>query len=81
MSGESLKRAAGADELVDELVPEELDWRDLVVSYPKTSLALAALGGYLLGRSRGETLLLGLGAFAADTLTSKVNDLLGEEVL
>ena len=34
-----------ADQLIDELMPEELDWRRVVTSYPVASLAVAAVGG------------------------------------
>lgn len=40
------------DELLDELVPPDLDWRKLVTRYPIPSLLVAATAGYLLGRSR-----------------------------
>ena len=70
-----------ADQVVDELLPEELEWTDLVRRYPKTCLALAALGGYLLGRDRGPEILDALSTFAADRVTEGVNDYLGEKVL
>ncbi len=70
-----------ADELVDELVPREVDWQRLVRSYPLTSLALAAFGGFVLGRSRGREMVAALSAFAADTLTDNVNEYLGKDVL
>ena len=70
-----------ADQLVDELVPDELDWRRLVSSYPITSLAVVVAGGYLLGRSRGESIVGALGVFASETVSKNVNALLGEDVL
>ncbi len=70
-----------ADELVDELLPEEVDWQRLVRAYPRTSLALAALGGFLLGSSRGREIIASLSNFAADTLTDNVNEFLGKDVL
>ncbi len=70
-----------ADELLDELLPEELDWQRLVRSYPLTSLTLAALGGFLVGRSRGRDIVAALSGFAADTVTENVNELLGKDVL
>ncbi len=70
-----------ADQLIDELMPEELDWRQVVTSYPVTSLAVAAVGGYLLGRSRGSLMVGALGAFASDTVSRNVNALIGEDVL
>jgi hypothetical protein len=81
VSGETTGRDGFADELLDELLPDELDWRRLVTTYPVTSLALAAVGGYLLGRSRGVAIVGALATFAATTVARNVNALIGEEVL
>lgn len=70
-----------ANRIVDEIVPDEVDWTDLVVRYPKTSLAVAALGGFLLGRSRGKEIALTLSAFAADRVVEGVNQSVGHEIL
>jgi hypothetical protein len=40
------------DELLDELVPPDLDWRRVVRRYPIPSLLVAGAAGYWLGRSR-----------------------------
>lgn len=70
-----------ADRLLDELMPEALEWRRLVTTYPVACLAAAALGGYLLGRSKGATMIGALGAFASNTVTRSLNGLIGEDVL
>ena len=70
-----------ADQLVDDLLPDEVDWRRLVTSYPLASLALAGVGGYVLGRARGSAITAALAAFASDTLSRNVNALIGEDVL
>jgi hypothetical protein len=70
-----------AERLVDDLLPDDLEWRQLVTNHPYVSLTLAGLGGYLLGRSRGSAIVGALALFATDTLTSNVNSLLGEDVL
>jgi len=70
-----------ADDVVDELMPSDFDWQDLVRRYPLAALGLAALGGYVLGRHRGEDILRSFSNFAADTVTEQVNDLLGRDVL
>ena len=62
-------------------MPDEVDWRDLVVRYPLTSLTLASVGGYLLGRTRGAVIVAALAGFASETVTRNVNSLLGDEVL
>ncbi len=76
-----MSTGSSADRVVGELLPEELDWSDLVLRYPKTSLALAALGGFLLGRSRGVEIVDALSGYAADRVTDGVNQYLGEKVL
>lgn len=76
-----MSAGSSADQVVGELLPEELDWLDLVVRYPKTSLALAAVGGFLLGRSRGLEIVDALSNYAADRVSNGVNQYLGEKVL
>lgn len=66
-----------ADSLVTELVPDDLDWRGFVRAYPKTALALAALGGYLIGRRHGEEIVESVSSLAAETVTQQVTDRLG----
>ena len=70
-----------ADDLLDEILPEEIDWRQLVWSYPKASLTLAAVGGYLLGRSHGRKLLGGAARMVGDTVTEGANEFFGRKVL
>ncbi len=70
-----------AEELVDQLVASELDWRDLVRTYPRLSLLVAAVGGFALGRARGPAIVAALATYAADTLARNINEYLGEEVL
>ena len=70
-----------ADELVDQLVATDVDWRDVVRAYPKTSLALAVVGGFVLGRTRGTTIVAALANHTADTLASNINEFLGDEVI
>jgi hypothetical protein len=70
-----------ADSVVDEMMPSDFDWRKMVRKYPLASLAVAGLGGYVLGRSRGEEILALLSLFAADAVSGQVNDLLGKDVL
>jgi predicted metal-dependent peptidase len=70
-----------ADEVVDELMPAQLDWQDMVRRYPLAALALATLGGYVLGRHRGREILEAFSLFAADSVSEQVNSLLGKDVL
>lgn len=82
--GPAASRAAGlphADELIDELLPEEVDWEHLVRSYPWPALAVAAAAGFYLAVSRGPLLVTALGGWAGSEMTRRFNDLLGEDLL
>lgn len=68
-----------ADELLDELLPDALDWRHLTVKYPRAALAVAAACGFWLGRSRGTLLLAAVGSYLAAELGETVSEMLGEE--
>ena len=77
-------QAAGlphADDLIDELLPEEVDWEHLVRSYPLPALALAAAAGFWLGSTRGPTVLSAMTGWAAGEMTRRVNDLVGQDLL
>ena len=61
-----------ADELIDGLVPPEVDWRLIVRRHPWPAILLAGLGGYLLGRSQGKTLVRAVSALAVARVESEV---------
>lgn len=71
----------GADEVIDEVLPSELDWQKLVRRYPIASITIAAIGGYVLGRNRGEEIVLALSNHAAELVSGQVNNVLGRHVL
>jgi len=73
-------RRSTADDLLDELLPEELDWQRLVRTYPIPAVLLAALGGFLLGRSHGPTIVAAVSSFAAAEVTKNVSQALGREL-
>jgi hypothetical protein len=75
------ERIPDADEVMDEVMPSELDWHRLVRRYPIASITIAAIGGYVLGRNRGEEILAALSNHAADLVSGQVNDLLGRRIL
>jgi len=70
-----------ADEIIDELLPHELDWRSVVVSHPKLSVSLVALVGFWLGRTRGRAILGGITTLAADTVDESINEFFGRDVI
>jgi hypothetical protein len=67
------------DEVVDELMPVDLDWRYLVRTYPLPALAVTAATGFWIGRQRGSELVAALLAFVTDEVTRNVHTLLGTE--
>jgi hypothetical protein len=58
-----------ADELLDDVIPANLDWRGLVVRHPVPILAAVALGGFLVGRLRGRAVLAAAAGFAAERVS------------
>ncbi|MEM9554683.1 MAG: hypothetical protein AAGC60_10515 [Acidobacteriota bacterium] len=52
-----------AERLVDELVPDGVEWRRLVSRYPRSTVVGAAVAGFVLGRSRGLSLAAALSGF------------------
>ncbi|MGB5175656.1 MAG: hypothetical protein WBQ30_13035 [Thermoanaerobaculia bacterium] len=71
----------GVDEVMNEVLPSELDWQKLVRRYPIASITIAAIGGYVLGRNRGEEIIAALSNHAADLVSGQVNDVLGRHIL
>lgn len=76
-----LRERHPADRLIDELVPSDFDWERLVRNYPLPALAVAAAGGFLLGRSRGRELVRAVAAYAAGAVADGINQLAGEEIV
>ncbi len=67
-----------ADQVVDDLLPEDIDWREMVRSYPLPALAVATIGGFLLGQRHGQELLSAFRAFVDREVSKNVQTLLGE---
>ncbi|MEM1177457.1 MAG: hypothetical protein AAGM22_03875 [Acidobacteriota bacterium] len=64
-----------ADQWVDELMPDGFDWRHVVETYPRASLAAAALGGLVIGRAHGAGLLTGLSGYFVGEVTRNLKDI------
>ena len=64
------------DGLVDDLLPDELDWRHIVTTYPVPALLLAAAGGFLIGREQGMELIAAAKAFVTDEVSHNLQSLL-----
>lgn len=69
------ERESIVEELIGELVPEGLDWQRLVVRYPLSSLLVAAVGGFYVGRKHGSEILKALSGIAAAEVSRHVSHL------
>ena len=78
MAAERTGAGQVADEILDELLPESLDWRHLVDTYPRACLAAAAAAGFLFGRRYGSTVVTAVGAYLAAQVGESMADILGE---
>jgi hypothetical protein len=76
---EIVERESIVDELIDDLVPEGLDWERLVVTYPIPALLIAAVGGFFLGRRHGREILAAASSFAAAEVSRNVSHLIGQD--
>lgn len=65
--------------ILDELLPEELDWERLVRTYPIPAIALAAVGGFIVGLRHGPMLLGAVSSYVAAEVSRNVGDLLGQQ--
>ena len=69
-----------ADELIDDLVPPQVDWRRIVQRHPWPALLVVGLGGYLIGRSQGKTLLRAVSALAVARVEAEVLDRIESDI-
>jgi hypothetical protein len=73
------ERESIVEELIDEIVPEGVDWQRLVVRYPIPSLLVAAVGGFFLGRRHGLEIVGALSTFAAGEVSRNVGQLFDQD--
>jgi hypothetical protein len=73
------ERESIVEELIDEIVPEGVDWQRLVMRYPIPSLLVAAVGGFFLGRRHGPEIVGALSTFAAGEVSRNVGQLFDQE--
>ena len=62
-----------AGRILDDLLPEELEWERLVRSYPLAALVVAGVAGYLLGVRSGGPILAAVGETATRRVTGLFN--------
>jgi hypothetical protein len=73
------ERESFAEEILDELLPEGVDWQKLVVRYPLPSLLVAAAGGFFIGRRHGTEIVAALSSFVAGEVSRGVDQLLSRD--
>lgn len=73
------ERDSIVDEVIDEIVPEGLDWERLVVTYPIPAILIAAVGGFLLARSHGSEILGAVSSYASSEISRNVSHLVGQD--
>ena len=69
-----------SEAFMDELLPEDLEWESVVRTYPLCSLAVAAVGGFFLGRRSGRAIVGAFSESAADRVAGLASELLGTDV-
>lgn len=67
------------DGVLDDLLPDDLDWRALVCSYPVPALVLSGLGGFLLGSRHGNEIIRALSRFASREVDRNISTFLGDD--
>lgn len=67
-------RQLDADVILDTLVPATIDWRGSVRRHPLISVASVGIVGYMVGRTKGATIMAGLTAALSTALTRQLGD-------
>lgn len=73
-------RPSTIDNLLDEILPEELEWEQMVRSYPLPAVVLAAVGGFLLGLSHGTAIVSAVSGYLATQVSRNVSQVLGRDL-
>ena len=76
----SSRRRLDADFLLDKVIPDEIDWRDLVRQHPVVAVSAAAALGFLVGRSRGAAIVAGASAAITTAVMRQLSDVFEGEV-
>jgi hypothetical protein len=74
------RKRLNADFLLDKVIPDEIDWRDLVRRHPMLSVGVAAALGFLIGRSKGAAIVAGASAAVSAGVMRQLSDVLDGEV-
>ena len=74
------RKRLNADFLLDKVIPDEIDWRDLVRRHPVLTIGVAAGLGFVIGRSRGAAIVAGASAAVTSAVMRQLSDVLEGEV-
>lgn len=74
---EETRGGTSVEAILDELLPEELEWERLVRTYPVPAVALAAIGGFIIGLRHGPEILSAVSGFVAAEVSRNVSELIG----
>jgi hypothetical protein len=67
-------RRIDADSILDSLVPQSIDWRGTVRRHPFGSVACVGLVGYLVGRTKGASIMTGITAAMSAGIMRQLSD-------
>ena len=73
-SGEQIPKQIDADTILDTIVPPSIDWRGTVARHPVLSVIGVGLVGYVVGRTKGSTILAGITAGLSGALMRQLSD-------
>ncbi|HWN44918.1 MAG TPA: hypothetical protein VNW71_22025 [Thermoanaerobaculia bacterium] len=74
---EETRGGTSVEAILDELLPEELEWERLVRTYPVPAVALAAIGGFVIALRHGPEILSAVSGFLAAEVSRNVSELIG----
>ena len=69
-----------ADYLLDKVIPDAIDWRDLVRRHPLVSIGAVAAVGFVLGRTKGAAIVAGVSAGLTTAVMRQLSDVFEGEV-
>lgn len=73
-------RPSTIDNILDEILPEELEWDRLVRNYPLPAVGVAAVGGFLLALSHGPAILSAVTGYVSAQISRNVSQVLGQDI-
>ena len=77
VNDEETRGGTSVEAILDELLPEELEWERLVRTYPVPAVALAAIGGFVIALRHGPEILSAVSGFVAAEVSRNVSELIG----